>query len=163
MNLELKNYHICFIQVELDLLYSLFRSWQLSFTCFWYYQHPSSGAQLQRTAIGFVSVENRCFSIKWCEGLFYVDLCVLVFQNLVWYLCACVCHWICFVIAWSWCVVSSQIVRCAIFVYLRFGVFIPLEQVLVLGHFSTVSYRLVREGFARRVLGFRVVVVAFGL
>jgi hypothetical protein len=34
--------------------------------CFGCYLHPSSGAQLQRIAIGFVSVENRGFSIKWC-------------------------------------------------------------------------------------------------
>jgi hypothetical protein len=27
----------------------------------------------------FLSVENRSFSIKWCGGLFYVDLCVFVF------------------------------------------------------------------------------------
>jgi hypothetical protein len=43
--------------------------------------HLSSGAQLQRTAIGFVSVENRGFCIKWCGGLFYMDLCVLGFQG----------------------------------------------------------------------------------
>jgi hypothetical protein len=43
--------------------------------------------QLQCTAIGFVFVENRGFSIKWCGGLFYMDLCVLVFQILV---CWCV-------------------------------------------------------------------------
>jgi hypothetical protein len=68
------------------------------------YLHPSSGAQLQRTAIGFVSVENRGLSIKWCGC---IDLCVLGFQSIVWYLFAgvCVCHWICFGIVWSCCVV----------------------------------------------------------
>jgi hypothetical protein len=36
--------------------------------------HPPSGAQLQCTAMGFfLSVKDRCFSIKWCGGLFYVD------------------------------------------------------------------------------------------
>jgi hypothetical protein len=44
---------------------------------------PSSETQLQSTAIGFVSVENRGFSIKWCGGLFYMDLCVLVFHSLM--------------------------------------------------------------------------------
>jgi hypothetical protein len=39
-----------------------FSSWQLIATCFGCYLHPSSGAQLQRTAIGFVSVENRGFT-----------------------------------------------------------------------------------------------------
>jgi hypothetical protein len=43
----------------------------------------------------FVSVENRGFSIKWYGGLFYVDLCVIVFQNLVRYLCAGVCVCVC--------------------------------------------------------------------
>jgi hypothetical protein len=56
-------------------IYSLFLS-SFSSTCFGCYLLPSSGAQLQRTAIGFVSVENRGFSIKWCGGLFCVDLCV---------------------------------------------------------------------------------------
>jgi hypothetical protein len=37
--------------------------------------HPSSGAQLQRTATDFVSVENRGFIIKWFGDLFCVDLC----------------------------------------------------------------------------------------
>jgi hypothetical protein len=60
------------------------------------YLHPSSAAQLQRAAIGFVSVENRGFGIKWCGGLFYMDLCVLVFQSRVIFMCWCVCHWICY-------------------------------------------------------------------
>jgi hypothetical protein len=55
----------------------------VSSTCFGCYLHPLTGAQLQRTAIGFVSVENRGFHIKWCGGLFYMDLCALVFQSLV--------------------------------------------------------------------------------
>jgi hypothetical protein len=128
------NYRLYLIQVQLDVHYILY--FFLSSTRFGCYLHPSSGAQLQPTAIGFVSVENRGFSIKWCGGLFCMDLCVLVFQNLVWYLCAgvcvcvCVCHWICFDIAWSWCVVSGQIVLCYICVLTVWYV-IALEQVLV--------------------------------
>jgi hypothetical protein len=93
-------------------MYTLFFiSFVVSSTCFGCYLHPSSGAQLQRTAIGCVSVENRGFSIKWCGGLFCIDLCVLVFQSLAWYLCTGVCvNWICFGIVWSRNVVSWQIV-----------------------------------------------------
>jgi hypothetical protein len=40
--------------------------------------HPSSGAQLQCTAIGFYLWQTS-FSIKWCGGLFYVDLGVFAF------------------------------------------------------------------------------------
>jgi hypothetical protein len=56
-------------------LYS-FISFVVSCTCFGCYLHTSSGAQLQCTAIGFVSVENRGFSIKCYGGLCYGDLCV---------------------------------------------------------------------------------------
>jgi hypothetical protein len=44
-----------FIQFQLDvLIYALFLSWKiLSSTYFGCYLHPSSGAQLQCTAIGF--------------------------------------------------------------------------------------------------------------
>jgi hypothetical protein len=59
-----------------------FISFVVSSACFGCYLHPSSGAQLPRAAIGFVSVENRGFSIKWCGCLFCMDLCVLVFQGL---------------------------------------------------------------------------------
>jgi hypothetical protein len=47
----------------------------VSSSCFGCYLHPSSGAQLQSTAIGFVSVENRGFSTKWRGGLL-VWICV---------------------------------------------------------------------------------------
>jgi hypothetical protein len=79
-----KQTRVPYIQVQLDvhcILYFFIDNF--SSTCFGCYLHPSSGAQWQRTAIGFVSVENRGFSIKWCGGLFYVDLCVLVFQSLM--------------------------------------------------------------------------------
>jgi hypothetical protein len=47
--------HICLIQVQLDVKYILyFFLDNVSSTCFGCYSHPSSGAQLQRTAIGFV-------------------------------------------------------------------------------------------------------------
>jgi hypothetical protein len=62
------------------MLYFFLEKFYLSCTYFGCYLHPSSGAQLQFTAIGFFYLwENRSFSIKWCAGLFYVDLCVLVF------------------------------------------------------------------------------------
>jgi hypothetical protein len=57
-----------------------FISFVVSTTCFGCYLYPSSAAQLPRTAIDCVSVENRGFSIKWCGCLFYMDLCV--FQTL---------------------------------------------------------------------------------
>jgi hypothetical protein len=43
-----------FIQFQLDALYALFLSWKIfSSKCFGCYLHPSSGAQLHCTAIGF--------------------------------------------------------------------------------------------------------------
>jgi hypothetical protein len=105
-----------------------FISFVFSSTCFGCYLHPSSGAQLPRTAIGCVSVENRGFSIKWCGCLFCMDLFVLIFQSLAWYFCAGVC------------VIVSVLVLCGhdvwflvlyLFVYGRFWCVIPLEQVLV--------------------------------
>jgi hypothetical protein len=53
--------------------------------------HPSSGAQLQRTAIGCVSVENSGFSIKWCGGLFCMDVCARFSKPRVIFMCWCVC------------------------------------------------------------------------
>jgi hypothetical protein len=41
-----------------------FISFVVSSTCFGCYLHPSSGAQLQRTATGCVSAENRGFRTK---------------------------------------------------------------------------------------------------
>jgi hypothetical protein len=141
-----------------------FISFVVSSTCFVCYLHPSSGAQLQRTAIGCVSVENRGFSIKWCGGLFFMDLYVLVFQSLAWYLCAGVCvsldlFWYCVVMICGF-LADSLCALCTdgfgvLFHWSTYWCGTPL-------HLSTVSYRLVWEGFARRVLGFRVV-VAFGL
>jgi hypothetical protein len=84
--------------------------------------------------------------------------CVLVFQSLVWYLCACVS-------------LDVLVLRglladsfCAIFVYLRFGVLFHWSRYWFVTalHLSTISYRPMREGFARCVPGFRVV-VTFGL
>jgi hypothetical protein len=62
---------------------------------------------MQRTAIGFVSVENRGFSIKWCGGVYfmwifvysffkiscdiYVLVCVCVSLDLFWYCVVMVC------------------------------------------------------------------------
>jgi hypothetical protein len=47
--------HICFIQVQLDVHFILyFFLDNVSSTCFGCYLHSSLGAQLQRTAIGFV-------------------------------------------------------------------------------------------------------------
>jgi hypothetical protein len=54
---EAKIRHECLIQVQTDvhcILYFL----DVSSTCFGCYLHPSSGTQLQRTAMGCVSVEN---------------------------------------------------------------------------------------------------------
>jgi hypothetical protein len=57
--------NICLIQVQLDVHYILyFFLDNVSSKCFGCYLHPSSGAQLQRTAIGFVSVENRAHVVK---------------------------------------------------------------------------------------------------
>jgi hypothetical protein len=158
-------YLICLIQVQLDehcILYFILDNF--SYTCFGCYLQPSSGAQRQRTAIGFVSVENRGFSIKWCGGLFYVDLCVLVFQCLVWYLCAGVC------VIGSVLVLRGHDVWFLHRQFLRYicvltvWCVIPLEQVLVWDSFtlSAVSYRLLREVFERRVLGLSVVTFVVG-
>jgi hypothetical protein len=54
-----QNISICLIQVQLDVLYSLFLSWQLSSTCFGCYLHPSSEIQLPHTALDCVWF--RCF------------------------------------------------------------------------------------------------------
>jgi hypothetical protein len=35
-------------------------------------------------------VENRSFSIKWCGGLFYVDLCVFIITSFDIYVSVCV-------------------------------------------------------------------------
>jgi hypothetical protein len=53
---------------------------------------------------------------------------------------------------------------CAMFVYLRFGVLFRWSRYWfgTALHLSTVSYRLLREDFARRVLGFRVVTFVVG-
>jgi hypothetical protein len=66
----LGNIHVLF-KVQIDLLV-FFIYLIVSSTCFGCYLQPSSGAQLQRTAIG-VSVENRGYSIKWCGGVFCMD------------------------------------------------------------------------------------------
>jgi hypothetical protein len=51
----LVTYTVCLIHVQLDVHYILyFFLDNVSSTCFGYYLHPSPGAQLQRTAIGFV-------------------------------------------------------------------------------------------------------------
>jgi hypothetical protein len=63
----------------------------VSSTSFGCYLHPSSGAQVQRTAIGFVSVENGGFSIKWCGGVCGMDLCVLVSCDIYVLLCVIGC------------------------------------------------------------------------
>jgi hypothetical protein len=46
--------HACLIQVQLDVHYILYFLDNVSSACFGCYLHPLSGAQLQRTAIGFV-------------------------------------------------------------------------------------------------------------
>jgi hypothetical protein len=49
------SFRICLIQVQLDVHYILyFFLDNVSSTCFGCYLHPSSAAQMQRTAIGFV-------------------------------------------------------------------------------------------------------------
>jgi hypothetical protein len=72
-------------------LYSLFLS-SLALHFFGCYLHPSSGAQLQRTAIVCVSVENRGFNIKWCGGfILHGFVCTRFSKPRVTFLCWCVC------------------------------------------------------------------------
>jgi hypothetical protein len=123
-----------------------FISLVISSTCFRCYLHPSSGAQLPRTTIGCVSVENRCFSFKWCGCLVCMDLCVLVFQSLAWYFCAGVC------------VIGSVSVLYGLVWFLvlylctyGFGVLLRWSRYWFGTplHLSTVSFRLVWEGICK--------------
>jgi hypothetical protein len=72
---------ICLIQVQLHVHYILyFFLDNVSSTCFGCYLHPSSGAQLQRTAIGFVSVEVLVPS-----GMepYFIWICVYSYEYLI--------------------------------------------------------------------------------
>jgi hypothetical protein len=66
--------------------------YNVSSRCFGCYLHPSSGAQLQHTAIGFVSVENRGF---WYQVLWMIILygfvCTRFSEFRVIFTCWCVC------------------------------------------------------------------------
>jgi hypothetical protein len=58
--IKTKKRFLCLIQVQLGVHDSLyFFLDNLSSTCFGCYLHPSSGARLQRTAIGFLFVETE--------------------------------------------------------------------------------------------------------
>jgi uncharacterized membrane protein len=80
-------------------------------------------------------------------------------------LCAGVCYWICFGIVFMTCGFLADSL-CAIICVLTVLVCYSFGAGIGLGHphtFSTVSYRLVWEGRARPIMGFRVVVVASGV
>jgi hypothetical protein len=81
-----------------------------------------------------------------------MDLCVVVVQSPVWYLCVILV------------LCGHDVWFCAVSVFLQFGVLLDWSRYWfgTALQLSTVRYRLLREGFARRVLGFRVV-VTFGL
>jgi hypothetical protein len=102
-----------------EVMYVLFKSewmWlQYSFfmKSFWLYMFRMLFASIisSTTAVYshkvFLSVEDISFSTVSSGVEVYFMLIVLVFQNLMWYLCVGVCPRVCFGVSWFWCVVQS--------------------------------------------------------
>jgi hypothetical protein len=145
---------VCLIQVQLDVHYIFYFLNNVSSKSFGSHLHPSSGAQLQRTAIVLYLWKTEVLVSSGVE-VYFIWICVYSCFEVSCDIFVPVCVSL---DMFCYCVVMMHDFFAdsfyAIFVYLRFGALFHWSRYWFGTplHLSTVSYRLVREGFARRVL-----------
>jgi hypothetical protein len=130
--------------------------------CFGCYLHPSSGVQLQRTAIAFVS-GKQVSVLSGVEVILYGFVCTRFSKCRVMFMCRCVfldLFWYCVVMMSGFFTYSF----CAIFV--NYGLVCYCIQQVLVWNSCTLKHGQLQPGegsFCKVCTGFRVVVVTFGL